>query len=64
MRAFAFPGGRLIYIVWLDEFGHVFCAGVGKRAQPGEHDANALYAAMLREAIRRLDTFCAERPGG
>ena len=44
--------------------GHVFYAGVRKRAQPDEHDANALYSAMLREAIRRLDTFCAERPGG
>ena len=23
MRAFAFPGGRLIYIAYFDEFGHV-----------------------------------------
>ena len=44
--------------------GHVFYAGVRKTTQPDEHDANSLYSAMLREAIRRLDTFCAERPGG
>ena len=44
--------------------GHVFYVGIRKTTQPDEHDANSLYSAMLREAIRRLDTFCAERPGG
>ena len=44
--------------------GHVFYVGIRKTTQPDEHDANSLYSAMLREAIRRLDTFCTERPGG
>ena len=38
--------------------GHVFYAGVRKTSTPESHDANALYAAMLREAIGRIDAYC------
>lgn len=40
--------------------GHVFYAGIRKTATPGSHDANALYSAMLRESIGRIDAFCRE----
>ena len=38
--------------------GRVFYAGIRKTAEPEAHDANALYASVLAEAIRRLDDFC------
>ena len=40
--------------------GRVFYAGIRKTADPARHDANALYSAMLREAIGRIDAFCLE----
>ena len=40
--------------------GYVFHAGIRKTTSPGTHDANALYSAMLRESIGRLDVFCRE----
>ena len=40
--------------------GYVFHAGIRKTTSPGKHDANALYSAMLRESIGRLDAFCRE----
>ena len=40
--------------------GRVFYAGVRKTSTPETHDANALYSAMLRESIRRIDAFCRE----
>ena len=40
--------------------GHVFYAGVRKSATPESHDVNALYSAMLRDAIGRIDAFCRE----
>ncbi len=40
--------------------GHVFYAGIRKTSSPDAHDANALYSAMLRESIGRMDAFCRE----
>lgn len=42
--------------------GRVFYAGVRKSEKPA-HDANALYLAMLRESVRRIDAFCREDCG-
>lgn len=38
--------------------GRVFYFGIRKTAEPGEHDANAMYSSVLAESIRRLDLFC------
>ena len=40
--------------------GFVFFVGTKKTAPVGNHDSNWLYRSMLREAIKRLDDFCAE----
>ncbi len=40
--------------------GRVFYAGIRKTSTRDSHDANALYSAMLREAIGRIDAFCRE----
>lgn len=42
--------------------GRVFYVGVRKEA-PARHDSNALYAAVLREAVARIDAFCREDCG-
>lgn len=42
--------------------GRVFYVGVRKR-EPAQHDSNALYAAVLREAVGRIDAFCREDCG-
>lgn len=39
--------------------GFVFYVGIHKRYSPEAHDANKLYLAVLREAIKRLDQHCA-----
>jgi hypothetical protein len=39
--------------------GHVFYVGVEKDRTPEQHNAKVLYRAVLREAIKRLDSFCA-----
>lgn len=41
--------------------GMVFYVGVQKTHSPEEHDPKALYRAVLREAIKRLDDFCGRR---
>ena len=38
--------------------GRIFYYGIRKTADPGTHDANAMYLSVLSEATRRLDTFC------
>ena len=38
--------------------GHVFYAGVEKSASPERHSPNALTFSVLREAIRRLHSYC------
>ncbi|MDE4132762.1 DUF3800 domain-containing protein [Phaeobacter sp. QD34_3] len=38
--------------------GFVFYVGQGKHASPEDHDANALYRYILREAIKRIDQYC------
>ena len=43
--------------------GRVFYVGIQKTASPAEHRANDLYSGMLREAIWRLDQFCAAEGG-
>lgn len=43
--------------------GHVFYAGIRKTSSPETHDANALYSALLRESIGRIDAFCREDCG-
>ena len=40
--------------------GHAFYVGVEKIAKPANHDSNALYVSVLREAIKRLDQYCEE----
>ncbi len=40
--------------------GRVFYAGVRKIRDSARHDSNALYSAMLREAVGRIDAFCRE----
>jgi hypothetical protein len=40
--------------------GKIFYVGLVKTKPPDEHDPNALYLAVLREAIKRLDAFCRE----
>ena len=40
--------------------GPVFYFGIRKTADPGNHEANAMYLSILAEAIRRLDLFCRE----
>ena len=40
--------------------GRVFYFGIRKTADPGNHEANAMYLSILAEAIRRLDLFCRE----
>ena len=40
--------------------GFVFYAGIRKTAPLADHDPNLLYRSMLREAIRRLNDFCAK----
>ena len=40
--------------------GHLFYFGIRKTADPGNHEANAMYVSVLAEAIRRLDLFCRE----
>lgn len=39
-------GGRIIYV------------GIRKTANPEDHDSQALYRAVLRETIKRLDQYC------
>jgi hypothetical protein len=39
-------GGRIIYV------------GVRKTAEPASHQSQALYRAVLRETIKRLDQYC------
>ena len=41
--------------------GFVLYVGLQKTQPPGQHNANALYAAVLVEAIKRIDEFCVER---
>jgi hypothetical protein len=43
--------------------GFVFYIGIDKRYSPESHDANKLYLAVLREAIKRLDQHCANPNG-
>ena len=43
--------------------GVVFCVGIHKRYSPESQDANKLYLAVLREAIKRLDQHCANPNG-
>ncbi len=43
--------------------GRVFYVGIQKTANPAEHRVNGLYSGMLREAIWRLDQFCAAEGG-
>ncbi len=40
--------------------GFAFYVGTKKTQPPNQHSANALYAAVFVEAIKRLDEFCAE----
>ena len=40
--------------------GFVFYVGIKKTAPAGTHNPNQLYRNTLREAIKRLDGFCAE----
>jgi hypothetical protein len=40
------------------EEGMVFYVGVQKTHAPEKHDSKALYRAVLKEAIKRLDDFC------
>ena len=40
--------------------GRVFYFGIRKTADPGNHEANAMYVSVLTEAIRPLDLFCRE----
>jgi hypothetical protein len=40
-------GGKIIYV------------GIRKTAEPKEHQSQALYRAVLRETIKRLDQYCA-----
>ena len=44
--------------------GHVFYVGVEKTSSLEQHDANALYVSILREAIKRWDQFCEDDIGG
>ena len=39
--------------------GFAFYVGQGKHDPPDDHDANALYRHVLREAIKRIDQHCA-----
>jgi len=48
---------RLLNRIESDE-GMVFYVGLQKTHAPEEHDSKALYRAVLREAIKRLDNFC------
>ena len=41
----------------------VFYVGMQKTHYPEEHNSKALYRAVLREAIKRLDDFCGHREG-
>jgi len=43
--------------------GFVFYVGIHKHYSPDAHDANKLYLAVLREAIKRLDQHCASPVG-
>jgi hypothetical protein len=45
------------------EEGMVFYVGMQKTHSPEEHDPKALYRAVLREAIKRLDDFCGRNEG-
>jgi hypothetical protein len=49
---------RLLNRIEKDE-GMVFYVGVQKTHSPDEHDPKRLYRAVLREAIKRLNAFCA-----
>lgn len=40
--------------------GFIFYVGTKKSPKPESHDPNRLYAKMLIEAIKRIDTFCTE----
>ena len=40
--------------------GFVFYVGIKKTASPHLHNPNRLYARVLLESIKRIDTFCAE----
>lgn len=45
--------------------GRVFYVGVEKTTPPTDHDPNALYVSVLREAIKRIDAHCRDDlPGG
>ena len=39
--------------------GHVIYVGIRKSAPSDEHDSQALYRAVLRETIKRVDQYCA-----
>ncbi|MDE0394975.1 MAG: DUF3800 domain-containing protein [Gammaproteobacteria bacterium] len=39
--------------------GFLFYVGIRKTEPPGVHSPNRLYQAILREAIKRIDEFCA-----
>jgi hypothetical protein len=47
----------LLHRIEKDE-GMVFYVGIQKTHAPERHDSKALYRAVLREAIKRLDDFC------
>lgn len=40
--------------------GRVFYVGVEKKTIPANHNPNALYISVLREAIKRLNQYCEE----
>ncbi len=40
--------------------GFVFYVGIRKTAPPEVHNPNSLYAGVFREAIKRIDQFCAK----
>lgn len=51
---------RLLNRVQTEE-GMVFYVGIEKTHSPDEHNPKRLYHAVLREAIKRLDSFCRRR---
>ncbi len=52
---------RLINAIYERHNGYLFYVGSEKKSSPETHNSTKLYQSTLREAIKRIDTFCAKQ---
>ncbi|WP_170427099.1 DUF3800 domain-containing protein [Ruegeria arenilitoris] len=49
---------RMINAIYNKHNGYIFYVGSEKKGEPSSHNSVKLYQSTLREAIKRIDTFC------